>query len=199
MSKRMTNKTDLIIRSKLPEDMQVFVREFPRAMWEAQTGPFTAIYLERHHLFRKMINGMIRDSEAFLNDDFDPLLYRKSISRLGTMLLSELQTHDQLEHDHYFPVIEGLDPRTARSFDMLEKDHDVMHDVLDRFQHLGNTTIAALDGETRFQKADMFLTSLRSTERLILRHLDDEEDIIVPIMLKHGEECIDHLSSLITS
>ncbi len=188
----MDNLTSLARRDHLPEDMRALVREFPRQTWEGRTGPFTAFYLERHELFRRLIRSLIAENEAFLDGTRDPAKYAKAVARLGSMFLNELQGHHQIEDQHYFPLFQKLDRRAERAIDLLEGDHHDLHDVLDRFHSLGNGAISALDGDGRFQAADRFLTALGGTERLLLRHLADEEDIVVPLMLKYGEDSIGH-------
>ncbi|MEM7269431.1 MAG: hemerythrin domain-containing protein [Pseudomonadota bacterium] len=175
-------------RNALPAEFQALVREFPREGWDEGIGPFTQFYLERHELFRRLTAKLSGVAEQFLNGEASTARFGSAVSRHGSMLLTELSTHHHIEDEHYFPKIAALDPRVERAFDLLERDHHDLEESLERFQTLGNLAIEGLEGDGRYQAADRFLTSLAGLDTLLKRHLDDEEDIVVPLMLKYGEE-----------
>ena len=70
----------------------------------------------------------------------------------------------------------------ARGFEILDRDHHAMDGLLQEFSDAAN---GVLQGKV---EAGTFQSHVAGFEALLLRHLDDEEDLIVPILLKHGAQ-----------
>ena len=103
-----------------------------------------------------------------------------TIGNHGQRLLKNLHSHHGFEDSSVFPVLRQHYPRLAAGLNVLEQDHlalDALLDDIDRqltlFPAL-TTNPQAL--ETAHQQA-------ANLEALLHRHMDDEEDIIVPIYL----------------
>ena len=102
------------------------------------------------------------------------------LSRLGGMLLNELHMHHQVEDFHYFPKLSGLAPEIGHGFDLLEADHQLIDPML-------HDLARAMNGVLQGQGAVTALEAeLVRFERLLERHLTDEEDLVVPVILKTG-------------
>lgn len=187
----MTDPAALAARAALPDDMQALVREFPRATWEGRAGPFTAFWLERHELFRRLLAAMTEETRGFLDGGQAETQFARMLSRYGSMFLGELSGHHQIEDAHYFPRFQRLDPRAVAAIDLLETDHDAIHHALEDFERRARAALAT-EGAARREAAAAFLDGLAGTERMTLRHLADEEDIVVPLMLKYGEGALGH-------
>ena len=183
----MTDLAALAERDALPPEFRFLVAEFPREGWAAAAGPFTAFYLERHEFFRGVTARLEAETETFLDDGADPRRFAGAVSRFGSLFLTQLHAHHRIEDEHYFPRISGLEPRATRAFDLLESDHHAMDGILARFGTDANAAIAAAE-ETRLAEADRLRATLAETRRLLARHLTDEEDIVVPLMLKFGAD-----------
>ena len=186
----MTLAQHLSDRSRLPAEFRFLVAEFPRDRWTATVGPFTTFYLERHELFRRIAETMTADAEAFLNGG-DPDVFAQRITRLGGLFLDELHSHHQVEDHYYFPRIAQLDKRVSGAFDMLETDHHHLDGALGDFQIATRSAIAASRREDRFVAADRLLSQIRRMDKMLTCHLSDEEDIVVPLMLKYGEAAVE--------
>ena len=179
-------------RSGLPDDLQTLVRAFPRAEWRARIGPFTAFYLERHELFRRMSERLRTETEAALDGAIAPQRHAAMVSRLGGQFLTGLHGHHQIEDAHYFPRIAKLEPGVAHAFDLLEADHHEIDAALSAFQDQANAVIrAVIDDRGAHDAAGAFHKGLLTLEGLLARHLEDEEDIVVPLMLKYGEASVE--------
>jgi hypothetical protein len=63
--------------------------------------------------------------------------------------LQHLDGHHQIEDGHYFPRFRALDTRMIVGFDLLENDHDIIHDRLLDTATSGQALIAALRQVTR--------------------------------------------------
>ena len=104
------------------------------------------------------------------------------------MFVNQLHGHHQIEDHHYFPVLVTRDRRIERGFDMLDKDHHALDGHLNRFVETANGAIAALTADDPKSGAGAFLTAVDGMDHMLRRHLDDEEDLIVPVILRYGTE-----------
>jgi hypothetical protein len=62
---------------------------------------------------------------------------------------------------------------------------DLDDDSFDRFASGANHALAQTKDTARRDAAGVFLTDLGRFQRMLDRHLTDEEDLIVPVVLKH--------------
>ena len=133
-------------------------------------------------MFRRLAEAIRQDAEAAVDDRIDPHQMRARLSRYGGMLLQQLHGHHQIEDMHYFPKLVGYEARLARGFEILDRDHHAMDGLLQRFADSAN---GVLDDKI---EAGAFHTEVAGFEGFLLRHLEDEEDLIVPVLLKHGPQ-----------
>jgi hypothetical protein len=68
---------------------------------------------------------------------------------------------------------------------MLDRDHHDLHALTDRFAAGANHALAQTTDAARREAAGGFLADLDRFGRMLDRHLTDEEDLIVPVVLKH--------------
>ena len=78
-----------------------------------------------------------------------------------------------------------LDTRLERGFEILETDHHALDGLLAGFADGANGVLRA-EGEARRTAAGGFANDLERLERLLDRHLVDEEEIIAPVILRTG-------------
>ncbi|WP_233543944.1 hemerythrin domain-containing protein [Salinisphaera sp. Q1T1-3] len=103
--------------------------------------------------------------------------------------LQHLDGHHRIEDDHYFPLFRRLDRRFERGFDLLENDHDVIHDDLRRVAASGRALMQELarGADAGQRAADRYADDAERLLHVLDRHLIDEEDLVIPAMLEHGE------------
>ena len=189
-----TETLALARRSGWPDDLRVLLARFPREQWQghANLGEMARFWLSRHAMFRElasMISGVeTRFHEGALSAAEFP---RQLVPRLQ-FLLSQLNVHHQIEDLHYFPIFRAADMRLARGFDVLEGDHHAIHADMDRTAATANALLRALssnaDALTRCGEA--YAQSSGALLKGLIRHLDDEEDLIVPLILDRGETAL---------
>ncbi len=169
-------------RTALPDALRVLLEAYPRARWEEHDnfGMLIRFWLDRHLMFRRLIDALRTDTQARLDTQLDPTSYRQRLHRFGGLLVGELQGHHQIEDFHYFPRLSRIEPGLQRGFDLLDSDHHALDEELAGFTAAANAALS--DGE-----AGPFLVQLDRLSGLLHRHLVDEEDLIVPVLLKHGE------------
>lgn len=183
--------TALETRPGLPEDLKLVVSQFPRETWpgHGNLGDVAKMWLSRHDMFRKvggMLSGAISDwrEERVDSEGFA----RFFVPRLN-WFLGNLEGHHNVEDHHYFPVFRRAESRLARGFDILDTDHHVIHAALEANAEAANAFLKALaEGGDRLKfTGESYAQENERLIRLLMRHLDDEEDLIIPVILDRGE------------
>jgi len=181
-------------RSGWPEDLRVLVARFPREQWQghANLGEMARFWLSRHDMFRELAT-MIEAIEAQYRSGTLPAdeFPRQLVPRLQ-FLLQQLGVHHQIEDLHYFPIFRAADARLARGFDVLAGDHHAIHADMVATAETANALLRALAGEPDALKrcGDDYAQASGVLIKGLVRHLDDEEDLIVPLILERGEAAL---------
>lgn len=168
-------------RSGLPDALRVLADAYPRAIWEAHEnfGEMVQFWMQRHLMFRQLTDVLRTDVQAHLDGKTTFQDYAPRLSHYGGTLLNQLHGHHNIEDSHYFPQLITLDARLERAFDLLESDHQEMDGLLNRMANGANTVLQG--GE-----AGVFLDQLEGFAAMLNRHLIDEEEIVVPVVLETG-------------
>lgn len=174
-------------RAALPEEFRLILAEHPRDSWAEHLdfNGLAAFWLERHLAFRRMLEMLGSDAQGLLDGRIAAESYAPRLSRLGSRLIGDLMGHHQIEDDVYFPELARLEPRIARGFDMLDADHHALHGLIDRFVSGANAVLGETGDAARREAVGRFLGDLGAFERQLIRHLEDEEDLVLPVVLKH--------------
>lgn len=180
----------LATRTGLPDDLRVLLDRWPRARWDGALGETGRFWLARHAMFRETQALLSAETRAVAEGRADPLGFRPRFRRLAGFLLQELKTHHHVEDHHYFPRLVALDPRLARGFDLLDADHQALHATLEATAERANALLQALTGPQAREAAARMVEASDALRRLLDRHLADEEEIVAPLLLQHGEEGI---------
>ncbi|WP_323766908.1 hemerythrin domain-containing protein [Antarctobacter sp.] len=183
----MDSTLDLTRRDGLPEALYALRADYPRDTWQDHKNfdGLVAFWLDRHLMFRRLSETLRQDAEALVDRNIEPRQMQARLSRFGGMLLQQLHGHHQIEDMHYFPKLVGVEARLSRGFEILDRDHHAMDGLLQRFADSAN---GVLQDKV---EAGAYHTEVTGFEALLLRHLEDEEDLIVPILLKHGPQGIE--------
>lgn len=179
--------TSLSTRDGLPEALRVLVTEITPDTWEAhpQFGGMVQFWLERHMMFRKIIGQLRSETEGVLDHAVSFESYAPRLSRLGGLFVNELHGHHHIEDSHYFPQLITLDSRLERGFDILDADHKALDGLLNGFAEGANAVLQSNASTAREAVATLH-ADLQRLEGFLDRHLTDEEEIIVPVILKSG-------------
>lgn len=177
----------LALRDTLPAEYRLILGEYPRAAWPSHRdfNGLAAFWLDRHLGFRHMLGRLTADAQARIDRRMAPEEFARRLSRQGSALLGDLVGHHQIEDDAYFPELARLEPRIARGFVMLDADHHALHDLIDRFAETANAALSVKAEAAQREKVAAFLAHLQEFDRQLCRHLEDEEDLVVPVVLKH--------------
>jgi len=176
-------------RSGLPDALRVLLEAYPRQGWSEDPGFNEVIrfWLERHLMFRRLTEVLGEEARSRLDGKIDARRHAAGLARYGGMFVNELHMHHQVEDHHYFPVLAQRDSRLARGFEILDRDHHAMDAILSGFASAANGVLSAdLDSPQQFDAVGGFLEERDRVAALLERHLTDEEELVVPIILKYG-------------
>lgn len=173
----------------MPREMRILLKEHPRETWDAHPGfkEKTKNWLGAHQMFRQL-GGIIRtETESFLDKSRDADDLATRLAYYGDMMVRNLHGHHGWEDHSYFPELMAADPRFEAGLEILEKDHQELDVVLERFSKSANRIIqlADLDPKQAYGEAGGVHSIAETIEAFLARHLNDEEELAVPIILHH--------------
>jgi len=173
----------------MPAEMQTLLRDYPRDSWETHAGfkDKPRQWLGAHQMFRRISATVRNDTERYIDGKNDPQDFISQLSYRGGSLVNNLHGHHHWEDYSYFPELSEAAPRFKAGLDILEKDHEVLNQVLSDFTRKANRVIQLiqLDGKRAQDESGALHTVASSIETLLQRHLGDEEELAVPIILHH--------------
>ncbi|MCB1509082.1 MAG: hemerythrin domain-containing protein [Hyphomicrobiaceae bacterium] len=177
-------------RQGLPDALRVLLEQHPRADWgqNAHFHGLSAYWLDRHLLFRRIQLALTADAQAVLDRELSGEDWHPRLARLAQMQVSELHGHHMIEDAQYFPILRDRDRRLVRGFDILDADHEALDGhLIDLITATREALTGPRDGGKLIDMAAGFHRHLLGFGRLLERHLDDEEDLIVPVLLEYGD------------
>jgi len=183
---------DLDLRTGWPDDLQVLLRRYPRPVWEEHVnlGETARFWLQIHDHFRELGSGLKEKAASFREGTLPAEEFRRFMRPNLSTLLTHLDGHHRIEDAHFFPRFSRAEPRLAVGFEVLERDHHGIHDAVsltvDRANQLLQASPTDLDALRR--AADDYAASHDALLKRLDRHLLDEEDLIIPLILDRGEE-----------
>ena len=181
-------------RSGWPDDLRVLVARYPREQWDAHPnlGEMARFWLSRHAMFRELSVAIEQIAALFRAGKLPPEGFARHFVPRLQFMLGQLNVHHQIEDLHYFPVFRAADERLARGFDVLEGDHHHIHADMARTAETANALLHSLqaDRDTMRRCGDGYADASAALLKGLAQHLDDEEDLIVPLILDRSEEAL---------
>jgi hemerythrin-like domain-containing protein len=185
--------SDIDSRTGWPDELCVVLNDFPRDTWASTRSGMARFWIDKHNYLRRQSEALQR-----ANDDYqgsataDPTQFGSWIVPRLQGFLGELHGHHQIEDHHYFPAFRSAEPRLAAGFDVLNADHELIHGGIMSIVESMNEFIKALQPEAssgtdaQRREADRYIDASRELHRRLERHLNDEEDLIIPLMIRQG-------------
>ena len=184
----------LTVRTGLPPEVAYLRETHPRPVWQghANYGQLADFWLQVHGSLREHGRALGQITEAFREGRSDTAHFQQAFVPRLNHFLQHLMGHHQIEDQAYFPKFRALDPRMRAGFDLLESDHALIHDRLLTSVERARGLMAAMaqDADTRRRAVDAYAEVSGELLTLMLRHLEDEEDLVIPAMLQHGERSL---------
>ena len=177
------------VRAPLSETHKFLLNTYPRDQWPTHAGfaQKTQGWMMAHEGFRQL-GGINQDfCEAWLAKNCDDEKLVRNISRYGDLMVRSLHGHHTWEDHNFFPEIFAADARAERGIEILEQDHEALEETLDRITHHGNRVIKLEKLSPRDMHDDVaeLRDAFEKVNSLLKRHLSDEEELIVPIILEY--------------
>ncbi len=181
----------LFARQALPEDLRFLLAKYPRESWgrEHTVGQLGSFWLKRHDMFRELGSALVAQTGELREGRIEAQAYAVWFVPRLNFFLSQLDGHHQIEDQHYFPVFAAAESRLKRGFDILDSDHHLIHDLLEANAQSANRFLQGLreGGDLLKRTTDDYGQQSEKMLVGLLRHLEDEEDLIIPLMLDRGE------------
>jgi hypothetical protein len=183
---------DLDHRAGWPDELCVLLKQHPRESWSSKPTPLAQFWLDVHASFRHECQALETRTADYRAERLSPQQFGLWAAPRVQNLISHLHGHHQIEDYHYFPSFRSAEPRLANGFETLERDHATLNAGIRDVVETINAFIAALRvaeaGDVGAKKhiADRFVESSMLLYRRLGRHLDDEEDLIIPLMIERG-------------
>jgi len=173
----------------MPAEMRVLMDEYSRETWKAHPGfrETTRNWLVAHQMFRRLAATIRTDTEDYLDDRMPAERFAHRIAYHGNALVRNLHGHHDWEDHSYFPELSAADSRFDAGLEILQKDHQDLNVVLDRFTTVANRVIKLVQLEetsAKLESGDLLVVA-QTIERFLARHLSDEEELAVPVILHH--------------
>jgi Hemerythrin HHE cation binding domain len=183
------SELDLDRRTGWPDDLRLLLARYPREVWpgHANLGQTARFWLERHDMFRDLGRALASATAEFREGRVAIAAFRPWFAPRLQFFLSQLHVHHQVEDLSYFPLFRAAEPRLVTGFEVLERDHAVIHETIARLAEAANAFLRAGEPDALRASADRYA---RVTDELLsglMRHLGDEEDLIIPLILDRGE------------
>jgi iron-sulfur cluster repair protein YtfE (RIC family) len=181
----------LMTRTGLPDDLKILIAKYPRADWNSvhTLGQLGSFWIERHDMFRELGGALVSGIDDLREGKVDTKTFANWFARRLSHFLGDLDGHHQIEDYQYFPLFAAADARLAHGFELLEEDHQLIHTLLERNADAANAFYQDMmsgSARTEFTR-DAYATEAEHLLKGLLRHLEDEEDLLIPLLLDQGE------------
>ena len=182
---------DLSLRAGLPDDMRALLPDYPRERWGDPTLAETArFWLGVHDNFRRHHAHMTAIADHWRSGHSDLQALHGRLIPSVDEFLQHLDMHHRIESSQYFPTFRRIEPRIAHGIDLLDRDHDAVHADLERLLQAA----VAFDQDVQSGAPTGVDTASRLADVLgdmgprVLRHLHDEEEIVIPLIATRAGE-----------
>jgi hemerythrin-like domain-containing protein len=184
--------SDLDTRLGWPVDLRFLLDQYPREQWmaHANLGQMARFWLDRHNMFRELGGALNDATTKFREGNVTPQEFQGWFAPRLQFFLQQLHAHHHVEDAHYFPILRAAENRLVGGFEVLEKDHEILHEGIIKSVESANEFLKELrqgDDKARFA-ADGYVDINADLLKKMLRHLGDEEDLIIPLILDRGED-----------
>jgi len=181
----------LFTRERLPDDFRWLEAGCPRGEWAnpGRIDEMAAHWLEIHGWFRHMLVEVHGLGTRWREGGFAaPQPFQAEIMPRLQAFLQNLDGHHQRESRMYFPAFIRQEPRIAAGIELLDRDHEVVHGLLEAMAEAANAfNRAAMEYKPTDAPGEALAAAIEKAVVPLERHLHDEEDIVVPLLTLHGD------------
>jgi hemerythrin-like domain-containing protein len=179
-------QNNLATRDGLSAELRALLFAIPAKDWpkHANYAGLAEFWQAVHRALRSesaaLAKGLAELSEIAPGDMQGGLLLGE-LRSLGRHFVGHAHVHHHIEDNHYFPKFKQVFPQLVRPVDLLDGDHRVLEESLDAVErHLNELSAERADRDSVGRALD----DAQKLDRILGRHLDDEEDIVIPALLQ---------------
>lgn len=181
--------SDIDQRGGWPDDLCVVLEEYPRETWPDTRSAMARFWIDKHNYLRRQSDALQNANDEYRSERVDAARFGAFVAPRLQGFLAELHGHHQVEDFHYFPAFRSAEPRLAAGFDVLARDHELIHQGIAGVVESINAFLSAIGAETTASDAgrmaaDRYIAAGRLLHDRLARHLADEEDLIIPLMIR---------------
>ncbi len=179
-------QNNLATRDGLSAELRALLFAIPAAEWPKHANyAGLAEFWQAVHRSLRSESGALAKGLAELSEiapgDLQSGLLLCELRSLGRHFVGHAHVHHHIEDDHYFPKLKRAFSLLTRPVDLLDGDHRVLEESLDAVERHLN----ALSAERAERDAvGSALDDVQKLDRILGRHLADEEDIVIPALLQ---------------
>lgn len=180
--------------NSLPAAWIASLKHHPKHLWgvNANLGGVILFWLNKHRSLKETLGAINTLLGKAAERQFDLIENLPDLHQLLLGFGQEFELHHHAEDHHYFPLYARAAPELIKGFDLLENDHQLLHEaLLDTFT-CAREIFHRAHRDHRVHR-DLIVAMGASSGRLhkyLIRHLDDEEDVVVPFVLSRGEDTL---------
>lgn len=176
-------ENDVRTRLRLSSPIRRTLLESERASWPAhpRSSGKAAFFLEIHHALLNGTAQLVSNLQVLTEEPLSTLNEALAVSearQLSGNLIS--YAHHHMEDAHYFPAFARALPQLDHALALLDGDHRTLEEALDGTEKSMAALQAGANDQCAIARAPDHACTL---EKIIGRHLYDEEDIIIPVFL----------------
>ena len=132
-----------------------------------------------HNRLRLACDSLTRElGDEVSNHDND--IYHWRLPAFGRQIIDVAHSHHHAEDNFYFPQYQSLFPQLERPLSLLDGDHRVLEQMLDDLQ----LSLYKLNENSPVADWENCRDISEQLGRVIHRHLDDEEEIVMPAIMQ---------------
>ncbi|WP_371168441.1 hemerythrin domain-containing protein [Aliiroseovarius sp. 2305UL8-7] len=169
--------------------MRLLLRDYPRDAWPDHPNFAASIqnWMGAHVMFGQVAELVRLNTEGYLEKQIAPEDHAGRLSYYGNLLVRNLHGHHHWEDRSFFPELSAADERFDTGLETLESDHVVLDSLLEKITRKANrvVTLTQLEEGKAREEAPALRDMVETLEGFLTRHLTDEEDLVVPILLHH--------------
>lgn len=196
MSRADASENDLSIETRggLPDEWLFLLRDYPRDVWMGHDnlGEHTKFWLQIHRHFRLMGAHLTGQTATYREGDVSAETFRAAMAPRLQQFLSTLDHHHRIEDHLFFPKFMAAEKRLVKGIELLGADHTIIDAEVQNMVNVANALLrtAESDKDGLKRQGEAFADSADRIVALLHRHLDDEEEIVIPLLLDRGEETL---------
>jgi iron-sulfur cluster repair protein YtfE (RIC family) len=177
-----------------PAELEFLLERHPRATWPGARSATVAFWLDVHERLRRDAAGLEAAGDEYRRVRSSPAELAVIAAPRLRGLVAAMQGHHQIEDFEYFPEFRRAEPRLAAGFDRLEREHaalnrsvEVALAALAELHAAAERTTEPTSAATLTLAAQVYVDAAATLSADLLRHLHDEENLVVPLLLEAGD------------